>query len=104
MSFQSPFYFPRLIGCAIATPYQYLFNSDQGITEGIFEGDLNSRGFKTDRCLEIVDYEYQDRDPAWPLIAYIKNHVSGAIEAWQTKYILGTDRARSIRRMTGVTT
>lgn len=55
--------------------------------------------------MEIVDYEYQDRDPAWPLIAYIKNHVSGAIEAWQTKYILGTDGARSmIRRMTGVTT
>jgi len=105
VSFQSPFYFPRLISCAIATPYQYLFNSDQGITEGIFEADLNSRGFKIDRFLEIVDYEYQDRDPTWPLIAYIKNHVSGAIEAWQTKYILGTDGARStIRRMTGVTT
>jgi phenol 2-monooxygenase len=89
----------------LATPYQYLFNSDQGITEGIFEADLMSRGHKVDRFLEIVDYEYQDRDPAWPLIAYIENHISGAIEAWQTKYILGTDGARStIRRMTGVTT
>lgn len=90
----------------IATPYQYLFNSDQGITEGVFEADLNSRGHKIGRYLELVDYEYQDkRDTAWPLVAYIKNHISGAIEAWQTKYILGTDGARSvIRKIAGVTT
>ena len=81
--------FPRLISCAMATPYQFLFNSDQGITEGIFEADLNSRGFKIDRFLEIVDYKYQDRDPAWPLIAYLKNHVSGAIEGLADKVHLG---------------
>ncbi|PMD43046.1 hypothetical protein L207DRAFT_542465 [Hyaloscypha variabilis F] len=71
------------------THYQYLFNSDQGINEGIFEADLISRGFRVGRFLEIVDYEYQDRDPAWPLIAYIKNHVSGAIEALAEKLHLG---------------
>jgi phenol 2-monooxygenase (NADPH) len=90
----------------IATPYQYLFNSDQGITEGIFEADLKSRGHKIGGHLELINYEYQDRgDPAWPLVAYIKNHISSAIEAWQTKYILGTDGARSmIRRIPGVMT
>ena len=56
--------------------------------------------------MELIDYEYSERtDPDWPLVAYIKNHISGAIEAWQTKYILGTDGARSmIRRIAGVTT
>jgi hypothetical protein len=57
----------------IATPYQYLFNSDQGITEGILEADLKSRGHKIGHYLELVNYEYQDRrDPAWPLVAYMR--------------------------------
>ncbi|CAK38201.1 hypothetical protein CBS115989_3659 [Aspergillus niger] len=85
-----------------ATPYQYLFNTDQGMTEDVFEQYLNTKGQKIQRFMELVHYEH-DLDPEWPLTAYIKNNASGAIEAWQTKYILGTDGARSAtRRATGV--
>ncbi|GKZ27206.1 hypothetical protein AbraIFM66951_005111 [Aspergillus brasiliensis] len=85
-----------------ATPYQYLFNTDQGMTEDVFEQYLNSKGQKVQRFMELVHYEHSS-EPEWPLTAYIKNNASGAIEAWQTKYILGTDGARSAtRRATGV--
>ncbi|EGX91504.1 FAD binding domain protein [Cordyceps militaris CM01] len=81
-----------------ATPYQYLFNTDQGKTESIFEDELIARGQKVHRFLELLRYEYNPDSSAWPLTAYIKNHASGAIESWQTKYILGCDGARSATR------
>ncbi|KXG47494.1 Monooxygenase, FAD-binding [Penicillium griseofulvum] len=86
-----------------ATPYKYLFNTDQGITEAIFEKHLISKGQKVQRFMELLHYEYNPDEPEWPLTAYIKNNASGAIEAWQTKYILGSDGARSAtRRASGI--
>ncbi|KAJ5624996.1 hypothetical protein N7510_001305 [Penicillium lagena] len=86
-----------------ATPYQYLFNTDQGMTEDIFEKHLLSKGQKIHRFMELLHYEYNKNMPEWPLTAYIKNNATGAIEAWQTKYILGCDGARSAtRQITGV--
>ncbi|KAJ5642739.1 MonooxygenaseFAD-binding [Penicillium lividum] len=85
------------------TPYKYLFNTDQGMTEAIFEEHLMSKGQKVQRFMELLHYEHNPDEPEWPLTAYIKNNASGAIEAWLTKYILGSDGARSAtRRATGV--
>ncbi|OBT75737.1 hypothetical protein VF21_05892 [Pseudogymnoascus sp. 05NY08] len=81
------------------TPYPYLFNSDQGITEATYEADLLSKGHKVYRYMELVHYDYPElANSNWPLMAYVKNHRSGAIEVWQAKYILGTDGARSTTR------
>ncbi|KZF18993.1 hypothetical protein L228DRAFT_257285 [Xylona heveae TC161] len=85
------------------TPYQYLFNTDQGITEDTFEKYLLSKGQKIHRFMELLHYEYNENNFEWPLTAFIKNNASGAIEAWLTKYILGSDGARSAtRKATGV--
>ncbi|KAI9825538.1 MAG: hypothetical protein M1819_000530 [Sarea resinae] len=84
------------------TPYKYLFNTDQGITEDTYEKYLSSKGQKVHRFMELVHFEYNDNHE-WPLTAYIKNNVSGAIEAWLTKYVLGSDGARgTTRKVTGV--
>ncbi|ETS84835.1 hypothetical protein PFICI_02860 [Pestalotiopsis fici W106-1] len=87
------------------TPYQYLFNTDQGMTEDIFEKYLKSQGQCIHRFMELLHYEYNYNDHEWPVTAYIKNNASGAIEAWLTKYILGADGARSAtRKATGIKT
>lgn len=86
------------------TPYQYLFNTDQGMTEDVFEKNLESQGQRVYRFMELMTYEYNN-DHEWPITAHIKNHASGAIETWLTKYILGADGARSAtREATGVQT
>lgn len=77
-----------------------MFNTDQGLTEETFENYLVSKGQKVHRFMELVEYKYNEDDPQWPLIAYIKNNASGGIEAWLTKYILGADGARSVTRKT----
>ncbi|KAL4892314.1 FAD binding domain-containing protein [Aspergillus ambiguus] len=85
------------------TPYQYLFNTDQGLTEDTYEAFLASKGQKVHRFMELIDYKYNVDDHQWPLTAYIKNNATGGVEAWLTKYILGTDGARSAtRKVTGI--
>ncbi|KAE8351714.1 FAD binding domain-containing protein [Aspergillus coremiiformis] len=85
------------------TPYQYLFNTDQGLTEDTYETYLASKGQKVHRFMEFIEYKYNNNDHQWPLTAYIKNNATGSIEAWLTKYILGTDGARSAtRKATGI--
>jgi phenol 2-monooxygenase len=81
-----------------ATPYKYLFNTDQGTTESIFEDFLSKNGQKIHRFMELIQYEYNRAGSEWPITAYLKNHASGAIEAWLVKYILGADGARSATR------
>ncbi|EED24195.1 conserved hypothetical protein [Talaromyces stipitatus ATCC 10500] len=47
--------------------------------------------------------EYNEDTPEWPPTEYIKNNASSAIQVCLTKYILGSDGARSaIRQATGV--
>lgn len=90
----------------LATPFPYLFNSDQGITEATFEADLNCRGHKIHRNMELMDCIYTHSDDVgaaqqatnYPLQAFLKNHGSGAIESWEAKYLLGADGARSATR------
>ncbi|TQV90676.1 hypothetical protein V2A60_006888 [Cordyceps javanica] len=86
-----------------ATPYPYLFNTDQGKTENTFEERLLSKGQRVHRFLEFLRYEYNADGAEWPLTAYLKNHASGALESWQARYILGCDGARSAtRRAAGI--
>ncbi|PMD15330.1 hypothetical protein NA56DRAFT_754079 [Hyaloscypha hepaticicola] len=50
------------VGCEVihSTPYQYLFNSDQGITGGVFGGGLISRVFRVGPLLGVVSDSDED--------------------------------------------
>lgn len=87
-----------------ATLFPYVLVVDQGNTEAAFEAGLGSRGFKIDRQKELIHYAYNaSTSSTWPLTAYVKDHISGVIEVWHTRYILGSDGARSIvRHIAGV--
>ena len=86
-----------------ATLFPYVLVTDQGNIEKVFEADLSSRGTQIERPKELIHYAYDaSMSSLWPLSAYVRNHVSGAIEVWHTKYILGNDGAGSIvRHITG---
>ncbi|GAB7354572.1 hypothetical protein MBLNU459_g5022t2 [Dothideomycetes sp. NU459] len=71
----------------------------QGLTEQTFEDDIVARGHKIDRFMEFIGYESStNSDSEWPLKVYVKNGISGTIDVWFTKYVLGTDGARSMTR------
>lgn len=81
------------------TPFPYALVTDQGNVEAVFESKLKLKGYQVDRLLELVHYEY-DMTPGtiWPVTAYVRNHSSGVIEVWRTKYLLGCDGAGSLVR------
>ena len=89
-----------------ATLYPYVLVSDQGNIEAVLEAGLESRGSKVDRSKELIHYVYDSSLTShWPLIAYVKDHLSGVIEIWHTKYILGSDGAGSmVRHIAGIQT
>lgn len=74
------------------TPFPYVLVTDQGNVEEVFESNLKLRGYQVDRLMELVHYAY-DMTPGtiWPVTAYVRNHLSGAIEVWRTKCLLGCD-------------
>lgn len=86
------------------TLFPYVLVTDQGNTEAAFEAGLGSRGLGIDRPKELIHYAYDaNTSHTWPLKAYVKDHLSGVIEVWHTKYILGSDGARGIvRHIAGV--
>ena len=91
----------RSVGSEVtsATLFPYVLVIDQGNIEGVFEADLASRGIKIERPTELIHYTYDaNLSSFWPLTAYVRNHVSGIIEVWHAKYILGSDGAESIVR------
>ena len=82
-----------------ATLFPYVLVIDQGNIEEVFEADLKSKGIKIDRPKELIHYTYDANiSSLWPLTAYVRNHISGVIEVWHAKYILGSDGAGSIVR------
>lgn len=85
-----------------ATNYPYAISVHQGHTESLFIEDLHSRGFSVDRAVSFVDFKESGK-PEYPLIAYLKNLVSGVVEKVPTKYILGCDGAGSkVRAVLGI--
>lgn len=81
------------------TPFPYVLVTDQGDVEEVFEGDLEVRGREVDRPMELVHYAYNPEEKIlWPVTAYVRNHVSGVIEVWHSKYILGCDGSGSLVR------
>lgn len=81
------------------TPYSYVFNTDQGITEEILGAELVKRGHEIFRPFELLYLEYSDDEAAeYPVLAHILNVASQDVETWEAKYILGTDGARSATR------
>lgn len=86
------------------TWFPYVLVTVQGNTEAAFEAGLGPRGLGVDRPKELIHYAYDaSTSYTWPLKAYVKDHLSGVIEVWHTKYILGSDGARSIvRHIAGV--
>lgn len=81
------------------TPFPYVLVTDQGNIEAVFESRLKLRGYQVDRLMELVHYAY-DMTPGtiWPVTAYVRNHMTGVIEVWRTKYLLGCDGAGSLVR------
>lgn len=81
------------------TPFPYVLVTDQGNVEAAFENKLKLMGHQVDRPMELVHYSH-DMTPGtiWPVTAYVKNHSSGVIEVWRTKYLLGCDGAGSLVR------
>lgn len=81
------------------TPFPYVLVTDQGNIEAVFESRLKLRGYQVDRLMELVHYAY-DMTPEtiWPVTAYVRNHMTGVIEVWRTKYLLGCDGAGSLVR------
>lgn len=95
----------RLSRCTVGpevtspTPFPHVLVADQGCTEGAFDEEINARGHKVYRPMELVHYTYDNSsDPHWPVIAYVRNHSTGAIEVWHAKYLIGADGAGSIVR------
>ena len=95
----------RLSRCTVGpevtctTPYPHVLVTDQGAVEAAFDDQLDARGCKVCRHMELVHYTYDNSsDPHWPITAYIRNYSSGAIEVWHTKYLIGADGAGSIVR------
>lgn len=88
------------------TPYPYVFNTDQGITEEILGAELIKRGHEIWRPFELLGLSYnEDRSVEYPVCAHILNVATQETESWEAKYILGTDGARSAtRKAVGVTT
>lgn len=87
-----------------ATPFPYVLVTDQGSVETVFENNLKLRGCQIDRGMELVHYSC-DKSPGiiWPVTAYVRNHVSGVIEIWYTKFLLGCDGAGSmVRHVEGI--
>ena len=82
-----------------ATPFPYVLVTHQGDIETAFEAGLDSKGLKIEHRKEIIHYtnDTSTNFPS-PLIAYVRDNVSGVIEVWHTKYILGCDGAGSIVR------
>ncbi len=82
-----------------ATLFPYVLVTDQGNTEAAFETGLGFKGLKIDRPKELIHYAYEaSTSSPWPLIAYVRDRLSGVVEVWHTKYILGSDGAGSIVR------
>lgn len=82
-----------------STPFPYVLVTDQGNVEAVFESNLKLRGYQVDRLMKLVHYEY-DMTPGtiWPITAYVRNHMSGVMELWRTKYLLACDGAFSLVR------
>ena len=82
-------------------PYDLVLS--RGDLEACFENHLSSHGVVIDRSLELVHLQYRsDHDPPF-VIAYIKNHVSGCIETWHARFVIGADGVNSsVRRLSGI--
>lgn len=81
------------------TPYPYVFNTDQGITEEVLGAEMVKRGHCILRPFALVGVEYsEDLDAQFPVLAHILNVKAQTIETWEAKYILGADGARSVTR------
>ncbi|KAI4202502.1 MAG: hypothetical protein LQ346_001965 [Caloplaca aetnensis] len=95
----------RLSRCTVGpevtspTPFPHVLVADQGCTERAFDDEIQTRGHKVCRPMELVHYTHDSvSDPHWPVTAYVRNYNSGAIEVWHTKYLIGADGAESIVR------
>lgn len=85
------------VTCAALFPYVLV--THKGNIEAAFEAGLDAKGLKIARPKEIIHYTYDTSTSSrWPLIAYVRDSVSGVVEVWHTKYILGCDGAGSIVR------
>ena len=62
------------------------------------------RGHTVERSMELSAFAHNTSQPTiWPLIAYVKNHATGLVEMWYTKYILGCDGTHSrVRHLTDI--
>ena len=88
------------------TPYPYSLVIDQEAVESALKVDLKKRGHAINHSMELLDYSYESLDfSLWPITAFIKNHVSGAVEVWHAAYLLGADGSNSkVRRLTSIAT
>ncbi|MCJ1400546.1 hypothetical protein MMC11_003752 [Xylographa trunciseda] len=74
------------------TCFPYSLVVDQGVVADTLEEDLRSRGHVVEYGFDLLDYVLERGNSSlWPVQAYIKNHVSGAVELWHVAYILGCD-------------
>ncbi|PYH89383.1 hypothetical protein BO71DRAFT_434849 [Aspergillus ellipticus CBS 707.79] len=86
-----------------ATPYQYLFNTDQGMTEDTFEGALLANGDKVDRFMELIHYKYNEDMPEWPLTAYNPHHRGGE-DVWAVADVYVDTNFEDYRRRCAIRT
>ncbi|MCJ1255059.1 hypothetical protein MMC24_002875 [Lignoscripta atroalba] len=86
-----------------ATNFPFILASDQASIEAAFDNDLLGQNHSVERPMELLDCGYESApDTILPLIAHVKNHISGDVDILHAKYILGCDGAESTTfRMTG---